>query len=64
MFTAMLQDAFYHSEDGICIIYHTDGKLHNQCHLKAVTKVKQTVIRDFLFTDDCALNATSEQNMH
>ena len=45
MFSAMLQDAFHHSEDGIGIIYQTDGKLHNQHHLKAVTKVKQTVIR-------------------
>ena len=63
MILAMLQDAFHHSEDGICIIYQTDGKLHNQCHLKAVTKVKWTVIRDFLLADDCALNATSECNM-
>ena len=55
MFLAMLQDAFHHPEDGICIIYWTDGKLHNQCHLKAVMKVKQTVIRDFLFANDCPL---------
>ena len=46
MFLVMLQDAFHHSEDGICITHRTDGKLHNQCHLKAVTMVKQTVIRD------------------
>ena len=63
MFLVMLQDAFHHSEDGICIIYWTDGKLHNQCHLKAVMKVKQTIIRDFLFADDCALNATSKHYM-
>ena len=31
MFLVILQDAFHHSEDGICIIYWTDGKLHNQC---------------------------------
>ena len=63
MFSVMLQDAFHHSEDGICIIYQTDGKLHNQHCLKAVTKVKQTVIRDFLFADDCAINPTSKHNM-
>ena len=63
MFSAMLQDAFHHSEDGIYIIYWIDGKLHNQCHLKAAMKMKQTVIRDFLFADDCALNATIEHNM-
>ena len=62
MLSVILQDAFHHSEDGTCIIYHTDGKLHNQHHLK-VMKVKQTVIRDFLFADDCALNATSEHKM-
>ena len=63
IFLAMLQDAFHHSEDGIHIIYQTDGKLHNQCHLKAATKVKQTVIRDFLFANDCTLNVISEHNM-
>ena len=63
MFSAMLQDAFHHSEDGICIIYQMDEKLHNQHHLKAATKVKQTVIRDLLFVDDCALNVTSKCNM-
>ena len=60
---AHVQNVFHHSEDGICIIYQTDGKLHNQCHLKAVTKVKQTVIRYLLFADDCALNVTIECNM-
>ena len=63
MFSPMLQDAFHYSDDGICIIYQTDGKLHNQHHLSAVKKVKQTVIRDFLFADDCALNVTSKCDM-
>ena len=63
MFLAMPHDAFHHSEDGICIIYKTDGKLHNQHCLKAVTKVKQTVIRDFLFAKNCTLNVTSEHDM-
>ena len=63
MLLAMLQNSFYHTADRICIIYWTDRKLYNQCHLKAVIMVKQTVIRDFLFTDDCTLNATSEHNM-
>ena len=34
-----------------------------QCQLQAITKVKETVIKDFLFTEDCALNTTSEQKM-
>ena len=63
MFLAMLQDEFYQSDDGICIIYQTDGKLCILCSLKAVTKVKQTVIIDFLFADNCALNVINKCNM-
>ena len=63
MFMAMLHNAFHHYEDGIHIIYWTHGKLHNQCHVKAVMMVKQTVIRGFQFANDCALNATSKHDM-
>ena len=63
MFSAMLTDAFRDCEDGIHLRYRTDGKLHNLRRLQAVTKVKETVIRDFLFADDCALNASTEQMM-
>ena len=63
MFMAMLQHAFHHYEDGIHIIYWTHGRLHNQCHVKAVMTVKQTVIRGFQFANDFALNATSKHDM-
>ena len=63
MFSAMLTDAFDNSTPGICIRYRTDGRLYNLRRLQAVTKVKETVLRDFLFADDCSLNAGNEQEM-
>uniref|UniRef100_W5LZ84 Reverse transcriptase domain-containing protein n=1 Tax=Lepisosteus oculatus TaxID=7918 RepID=W5LZ84_LEPOC len=48
MFSAMQLDAFRNSEEGTHIRYRT---------------VKEMVIGDFLFVDDCTLNAASEQDM-
>jgi hypothetical protein len=63
VFSAMLTDAFNDSQDGIPFRYRTDGGLFNLRRLKAVTKVKETVIREFLFADDCALCACTEEQM-
>ena len=63
MFSAMLTDAFRDDDVGIDLRYRTDGKLFNLRRLQAKTKVKTDIIRDFLFADDCALNAGSEADM-
>ena len=59
----MLTDAFRDGDVGIDLRYRTDGKLFNLRRLQAKTKVKTDIIRDFLFADDCALNAGSEADM-
>ena len=39
--------------------YRTDGRLFNLRTLQAKTKVRVDKLREFLFADDCALNAES-----
>ena len=61
MLTAMLTDAFCNDDgNGISVSYRTDGKLFNLRRLQAKTKVKKATVRDLLFADDCALNASTE----
>ena len=61
--SAMLSDAFRDCELGIVIRYSADGKLFNPRRMQAVTKVRKTVLRNFLFADDCTINTRNEQEM-
>lgn len=63
IFSAMLADAFRDGDIGVGFRYRTDGKLFNLRRLQAKTKVREDTARDFLFADDCALNATTESDM-
>ncbi len=60
MFSAMMTNAFSDSDVGIGIRYRYDGSLFNIRGLQAKIKVSTDTISDFLFADDCALNAASE----
>ena len=59
----LLTDAFRDSSPGMDIRFRTDGKLFNLRRLQAKTKVHIDKLRDFLFADDCALNAGSAGDM-
>ena len=63
IFSAMFTDAFREANPGMNIRYRNDGKLLNLRRLQAKTKVHVDKLRDFLFADDCALNAGSAQDM-
>ena len=63
MFSAMLTNAFNEDKHGIKVNYHTDGKFFNLKRLQAKTKVEGVLVHDFLFADDCALNAASKAEM-
>ena len=63
LFTAMLSDAFSDNETSIKPCFHSDGNNFNLRRPQAQTKVKITPVCDLLFTDDCALNVSSEAGL-
>ena len=63
VFSAMLKTTFHDDTDSMAIRYRTDGKLFNLRRLQARTKVKEEKVRHFMYADDCALNASSEDEM-
>ena len=56
-------DAFRDTDLGISIYYHTNSSVFNLRRLQAKTKVISDTINDFLFGDDCTLNAASESDI-
>ena len=63
MFSAMLTDAFQDGDNGIPIRYRFDGKLFNLGRLQAKSKVQTEVLDEFLFADDKAKGAPTEEKM-
>ena len=62
LFATMLSMLCY-SDTGIKIHYQTDSWLFDLRHLKARTKVKKLIIKDFLYTYGCALAAHNESDI-
>ena len=63
MFSAMLTDAFQDGDNGVPIRYRFDGKLFNLRRLQAKPKVQTEMLDEFLFADDMAKGAPTEEKM-
>ena len=63
MFSAMLTSAFQDGDNGIPIRHRFDGKLFNLRRLQAKSKVQTDVLGEFLFADDIAKGAPTEEKM-
>ncbi|VDM04278.1 unnamed protein product [Schistocephalus solidus] len=63
MFSSMLMDAYLDEQPGIRIAYRTDGHLLNGRRMPASMYVSTTKVQDLLFTDDCAHNTVTKEDM-
>ena len=58
----MLRVAFKDSVDGIDLVFRTDKSVFSgKNRFSATSKISKFTLRDFLFADDCALAADSEE---
>ena len=63
VFSAMLTDVLQDSDHGVHIKDITDGKLFNQHRLQALSKVKETVLKGFLYAEIALLMPRFEPEM-
>nr|VZI04404.1 unnamed protein product [Spirometra erinaceieuropaei] len=63
MFSVMLMDAYPDKRPVIRIAYKTDDRLLNQRRMHCQLRVSKTTVHELLYIDDCALNATPEEEM-
>ena len=61
MSAVMLSTALANTDAGIR--FRTGGRFFDLRRLKALTKVRETLVRDFFFAGDCALAAHSEEEL-
>lgn len=60
-FSVLLKHAFKSTEEGILLRTLSRGKLFNPARLRAKTKVRKAILRDFFFADDATLVAHSAE---
>ena len=60
-FSVLLKHAFKSTDEGILLRTRSDGKLFNPARLRAKTKARKAILRDFLFADDAAIVAHSAE---
>ena len=63
MFSAMVTAAFQDGDNGLPIRFCFDGKLFNLRRLQAKSKMQTAVLDEFLFADDMAKGAQTEEMM-
>ena len=62
-FSTLLRYAFGASSEGIYIHSRSDGRLCNTARLRSKSKVREILIRDFLYADDAAITSHSEAGL-
>ncbi|BHF80189.1 hypothetical protein SprV_0702331300 [Sparganum proliferum] len=62
-FCAMQLDVYCDELPGMLTANRTDDQLLNHQRMHFQSRVSVTTVHELLFTDDCALNATSEGDM-